>query len=441
MLPETRYAKTGNFHIAYQVSGQGPPDIVVAFGSVSHVELMWEFPPLVQGFRRMESFARLIRFDKLGVGLSDRVSDAPSLEERMDNIRAVMDAAASERAVLWGISEGGPMCMLFAATYPERTSALVLSATYARAVWAPDYPWGRDPVDYEGLAPVFEQAWGTGTVLAGYFPTFAGDPQAMDLFARYERNSGTPGAAAAIFRLVAQTDVRAILPSIRVPTLVLHNKGDPMISVEHGRYLAIHIPGARYVEMHGNDHIAVGGSGPDEFAELEAFVTGVHPPFASDRMLSTLVFTDIVASTERAARLGDRRWRSLLDGHDEVLRREINRHRGRAVKATGDGFLATFDGPARGVRCALAAIEATRALGIEIRAGVHTGECELRGDDLGGIAVHICARIAALASPGEVLVSRTVKELVAGSGLNFRDRGEHQLKGVSEHWQLLAADA
>jgi class 3 adenylate cyclase len=328
--------------------------------------------------------------------------------------------------------------MLFAATYPERTSALVLVSSFARVLTGEGQEFGFTREFGDAITEAWVRDWGTGKVLAMFFPSAAGNPEMTQLFARYERNSARPGDVQAIIDMAAEIDLRSVLPSINVPTMVVHHAGDPMIVVAHGRYLAQHIPGARYVELPDADHVTIVEDAPDAFDDIREFLTGVRAPTSRERLLATVLFTDIVGSTDQAVAMGDQRWRSLLDRHDEALRREIDRHRGREVKTTGDGFLAAFDGPARAVQCATAAVDAVRPLGIELRAGVHTGECEQRGDDLGGIAVHIGARVAALAQPSEVLVSRTVTDLVAGSGLRFEPRGEHELKGVPDRWQLYA---
>jgi class 3 adenylate cyclase len=441
-MPETRYAEAADgAHIAYQIAGDGPFDIVMVPGFVSHLEMAWEMPFTGPQMQRITSFARLIRFDKRGTGLSDRASGVPTLEQRMDDLRAVMDAAGSERAALWGISEGGAMCILFAATYPDRTAALVLASSFARLLQAPDQAFGFEPEQVEAITKSSVSHWGTGQVLGAFFPSAAGDEELTERFARYERNSARPGDVEAIIGMCAEIDVRPVLPTITVPTLITHHAGDPMISVEHGRYLAEHIPGARYIELPDADHITIAADAPDAFDDIREFLTGVRSEPDPDRVLATVMFTDIAGSTERVAEVGDARWKELLDRHDTVMRTQLQRFRGREVKTTGDGFLASFDGPARAAQCALAAIDAVRPLGLEIRAGVHTGECEQRGEDLGGIAVHIGARVSALALPGEVLASSTVKDLVVGSGLRFADRGEHELKGVPDRWRLFAVEA
>jgi class 3 adenylate cyclase len=440
--PETRYARgSDGVHIAFQVTGDGPLDVVMVPGFVSHVELAWEMPFTSSMLRRVGSFARIARFDKRGTGLSDRTVGIPTLEQRMDDVRAVMDAVEMEGAVLWGISEGGPMCILFAATYPERTTALVLQGSFARIVQAPDQSFGYPPDAVAPITAAFEEQWGTGAVLANFFPSAANDPTMRERFARYERNGGSPSAMTAIIEMVAAIDVRAILPTITIPTLVVHSIGDPMITVEHGRYMAAHIPGARYLELADDDHLTIREGDPGAMGDIEEFLTGHRSRPDPDRILATVLFTDIVDSTRLASSLGDQQWRKLLDRHDEVLRRELGRFRGREVKTTGDGFFAAFDGPARAVQCAVAVTEAVRPLGLELRAGVHTGECEQRGQDLGGIAVHIGARICAIAAPQQILVSRTVTDLVAGSGLLFADLGDYELKGVPGTWPLFAAAA
>jgi len=440
-MPETRYAKSGDVHIAYQVSGDGPLDVVLVPGFVSNVELAWDMPFSGPALRKIGTFARVISFDKRGTGLSDRTVGVPTLEQRMDDVRAVMDAVGVERAALWGISEGGPMCVLFAATYPIRTSALVLQGSFARLVQSSDQPFGYPPDAVGPLIAAFEEQWGTGAVVGNFFPSAADDPAMQEMFARYERNGASPSAMVGIVEMVTAIDVRPILSTIGVPTLVVHSAGDSVISVEHGRYLAEHISGASYLELPGEDHLTIHQDEAGSFDDIEEFLTGSRPAPNPDRILTTVLFTDIVDSTRRAADLGDQRWRDLLDQHDEVMRGQLDRFRGKEVKTTGDGFLAAFDGPARAVQCAVAASEAVRPLGLSLRAGVHTGECVQRGADLGGIGVHIGARVASLAEPNQVLVSRTVADLVAGSGLEFADRGEHELKGVPGSWNLFSVEA
>jgi pimeloyl-ACP methyl ester carboxylesterase len=444
MAPETRYARSGDVNIAYQVTGEGPRDLVYVPGWVSNIEMMWEQPPMARFLERLASFSRLILFDKRGTGLSDRVSndELPTLERRMDDVRAVLETVGSERAALFGHSEGGNMCMLFAATYPERTAAMITLGCFAkRRDPDDDYPWAPAADDREESTLDVERNWGhlRPEDVAYYAPSRVGDEQFVRTLERYFRRGASPGAAAALLRMNSYIDVRAVLPTIRVPTLVLHRTGDRDVDVAEGRYLASRIPGAKFVELAGNDHVISAGDIEAVADEIEEFLTGTRPPPDPDRVLATVMFTDIVGSTERAAQLGDRRWSELLDTHHEAVRRELERFRGREVDTAGDGFLATFDGPARAVRCALSAGEAVRELGIEIRAGVHTGECELDGPKIRGIAVHTGARIASLAGPGEVLVSQTVKDLVSGSGLAFDDRGLHALKGVPGEWRVYAA--
>jgi pimeloyl-ACP methyl ester carboxylesterase len=437
--PETRYAKSGDVHIAYQVVGDGPMDLVFVPGFVSHVEHWWEHPASASFLRRLASFSRLILFDKRGTGLSDRTAGVPTLEQRMDDVRAVMDAAGSERAAVFGVSEGGPMSALFAATYPDRTPALVLYGAFAKSIGDPDYPWAPPIETYALVLQRLEDSWGTGQSAQFFAPSLAGDEAFRDWWARFERLGASPGAMLALMHMNAEIDVRSILPSIRVPTLVMHVTGDHIARVEGGRYIAERIPGARYVELPGEDHV-MATNADAILDEVQEFLTGVRPAPEADRVLATVLFTDIVRSTERAAELGDRRWRDLLDSYYALARRHLGQFRGREVKTLGDGFLATFDGPARAILCAQAVVDGARAIGLEMRAGLHTGECEMVGEDVGGIAVHIGARVSALASPGEVLVSSTVKDLVAGSGIEFADRGMQALKGVPDEWRLYAVE-
>jgi pimeloyl-ACP methyl ester carboxylesterase len=444
MAPETRYARSGDLNIAYQVTGDGPLDLVYVPGWVSNVELMWEEPAMARFLERLASFSRLILFDKRGTGLSDRVSndELPTLEQRMDDVRAVLEAVGSERAAVFGHSEGGNMSVLFAATYPERTTALITLGSFAkRRDPDADYPWAPVADEREATVADVERNWGRlrPEDVEYYAPSRVGDHQFIRNLEQYFRRSASPGAAAALLRMNSHIDVRAILPTIQVPTLVLHRAGDHDVSVEEGRYLAARIPGAKFVELAGDDHVISAGDTDELADEIEEFLTGTRPVPDPDRVLATVLFTDIVGSTERAAELGDRRWRELLSSHDAAVRRELERFRGREVDTAGDGFLATFDGPARAVRCAIAAGEAVQELGVEIRAGIHTGECELDGPKVRGIAVHTGARIASLAGPAEVLVSQTVKDLVAGSGLAFEERGVHELKGVPGEWRIYAA--
>ena len=444
MAPETRYARSGDVNIAYQVTTERLRDLVYVPGWVSNIELMWEEPAMARFLERLASFSRLILFDKRGTGLSDRVSnnELPTLEQRMDDVRAVLEAVGSERAALFGHSEGGNMCVLFAATYPERTTALITLGCFAKRLDPDDdYPWAPAAEHREESAADVERHWGhlRPEDVEYYAPSRVGDAQFVRHLERYFRRAASPGAAAALLRMNAYIDVREVLPTIRVPTLVLHRAGDHDVNVAEGRYLASKIPGAKFVELAGADHWISAGDTDAIADEIEEFLTGTRPTLESDRVLATVLFTDIVGSTERTAELGDRRWRDLLGAHDAAVRRELERFRGREVDTAGDGFLATFDGPARAVRCAISAGEAVRELGLEIRAGIHTGECELDGRKIRGIAVHTGARIASLAGSGEVLISHTVKDLVAGSGLEFEDRGVYELKGVPGEWRLYAA--
>ena len=437
-LPKTQYAKSGDLHIAYQVTGSGDLDLVVVPGFVSHLEFQWEHPSSAHFLERLGSFSRLIRFDKRGTGLSDRVGGIPTLEQRMDDVRAVMDAAGSGRAALFGVSEGGPMSILFAATYPERTSALILYGSYARRSWAPDHPFGHSEQEWEAIIDGIEKSWGDPETVDPRAPGGAGHEGYRRWWATYQRLAASPGAAVAVMQMNREIDVRPVLSAIRVPSLVVHRAGDHVIRVEQARYLASQIPGARLVELAGADHAPWVGDGDAIVDEVEEFLTGARHSDETDRILATVLFTDIVGSTERAVTLGDRKWRELLGTYYAVARRELARFRGREIDTAGDGFFATFDGPARAIRCAEAITSGVRPLGFEVRAGLHTGECEVIGEKVGGIAVHIGARVAGLAGPGEVLVSSTVKDLVAGSGLRFEERGTHVLKGVPGQWRLFA---
>jgi class 3 adenylate cyclase len=433
MPPETHYAKSGDVRIAYQVTGNGPFDLVYVPGFVSNLDNGWDDPGFAHFFTRLAAFSRLILFDKRGTGLSDRDAQIPTLEQRMDDVRAVMDAVGSTKAAVFGVSEGGAMAMLFAATYPERTSALVLYGTYGHfPTWVLSAE--RLPAFISGV----EANWGTGASVKAFAPEAGKDPQVQARWARFERLGASPSAVIALMHMNSEIDVRHVLPAIRVPTLVLHRTGDARVNVGAGRYLAEHIRGARYVELPGVDHAIWLGEMDSVIDEVEGFLTGTRPTHEADRVLATIMLTDIVDSTKRAAELGDQRWRDLLDQHNAVIRREIAHFRGREIKTMGDGFLATFDGPARAVRCAHAIADGMRPLGLAIRAGVHTGEVEFKGGDVGGIAVNIAARVAALATGGQILVSRTVRDLVAGSGLVFNDRGTHVLKGIPEELRLYA---
>jgi len=434
-IPETRYVKSGELYIAYQVFGAGSVDLFYVPGFVSHLEHQWEDAAWAHMLRRLGSFSRVITFDKPGTGLSDRLADFPTLEQRIDDVRAVMDAVGSERAAFFGISEGGPISILFAATHPQRTSALILYGTYARRMWAPDHPWGRTEAEMDAILERIDRDWGKDALLDLSDPSIANNDEARRTFARYFRLAASPGAALTVLRLQTQIDVRHVLPAIHVPALVMHRSGDRVTRVEQGRYLAEHIPGAKFVELAGNDHMPAVGNGDAIIDEIGEFLTGVRP-VEIDRVLATILFTDIVGSTERALALRDRRWRELLEQYYATVRRELARFRGREIDRAGDGLFAAFDGPARAIRCACRIRDEVRSLGLEVRSGLHAGECEVLGDKIGGIAVHIGARVAAAAEPGEVLVSNTVKDLVAGSGIAFRDRGTHALRGLPGEWPL-----
>lgn len=438
--PETRYARSGDVSIAYQVFGEGDMDLVMIPGFISHLEVEWDEPPFVAAMERMGRFARVIRFDKRGTGMSDPVAELPSLEVRMDDVRAVMDAAGSERAALFGFSEGCAMGALFAATYPERTTALVLYGGLAKGIASEDYPWGPPPeiLDPEVVGSMKDD-WGKGYVADIFLPSIADMEGVRQMVGRMERMAASPGVLFRLYEMFAEIDVRHVLPVISVPTLLLHRTGDRATNVGNSRWMAEQIPEAKFIEFEGIDHHLWIGNTDEILDEIEEFLTGAKPTPEPDRILATVMFTDIVDSTKKATELGDKQWRETLLRHQDITRQELDRHRGREVKTTGDGFLATFDGPARGVRCAQAICEGVRPLGVEVRAGLHCGECEVLGDDIGGIAVHIASRVGSNAGAGEVLVSRTVKDLVAGSGISFEDRGTHTLKGIPDPWNLYAA--
>lgn len=436
--PETRYARSGDVHIAYQVAGEGPRDVVFIPGFVSHLEALWQSPASARFFGRVASFSRLILFDKRGNGLSDRVTEIPTLEQRMEDMRAVMEAAGSERAALFGVSEGGPMALLFAATFPQRTSSLVVYGSFATWSWAPDHPIGTTDEEFEQM--VVPGEWGGPVAIDMWAPSVAASERAQRQWASFLRTAASPGAAVATLRMAREIDARHVLPAVRVPTLILHRTGDRIVRVEQARYLAERITGAKLVELPGIDHLAWIGDQDALLDEIAEFITGARQGAELDRVLATVLFTDIVAATEKAAELGDRQWRRLLEEHHALVRSELDRFRGREIDTAGDGFLASFDAPARAIRCACAISDAIRALGVEIRAGLHTGECEVIGEKIGGIAVHIGSRVAAMAGPGEVWISSTVRDLVAGSGLRFGDRGTHTLKGVPGEWHLFAVE-
>jgi class 3 adenylate cyclase len=437
--PQTRYAKTvDGVHIAYRVVGAGSIDLVWAPGTVSHVEVYSEEPGLARFMGRLASFSRLMLFDKRGTGMSDHATEAATLEERMDDIRAVMDACDSERAVLFGASEGAPMCALFAATYPERTVGVILYGGYAKGLPAEDYPWA--PTREEQLADMSreEDSWGAWTDedFLDFAPSMAGDARFFDWLRKLFRIGASPGASRALAMMNMEVDVTNVLPAIRVPALVVHRTGDRICKVEEGRYLAERIPGVRYVELPGEDHIPWVGDSDSILREIETFATQTWREVEPDRVLATVMFTDIVGSTSKAAELGDRGWKDLVGEHHARIRTQLSRFRGTEMDTAGDGFFAVFDGPARAINCAKSIHRALAELGLEARIGVHCGECERMDGKVGGLAVVVGARVASLAGSGDVLVSQTVKDLTAGSGLTFEDAGEHELKGVPDRWRL-----
>ena len=442
MLPETRYTRSRDLYIAYQTVGDGPLDLVLVDQWFGNVDAQWEFEPLADVLRQLASFSRLILFDQRGIGLSDPVSidDLPTLEEWIDDMRAVLDTVGSNpTALVTGIG-ASLMGVMFAATYPERTSALVLVDPYARISAAPDYPLGRPADELPRVLETLGSTWGTsGGLINLLAPDVLHDHSLTERYQRYERQSASPGAAKAMITMLYESDVRHVLPAIRVPTLVISRGDGARYGTEHGRYIADRIPGARFVEVRGNENVIWAGDTARIVAEIQEFLTGVRPAPEPDRVLSTVLFTDIVDSTRRAAELGDRRWREVLAEHDRVVRNSLARFRGREVKTMGDGFLATFDGPARAIGSALAIRDGVAAAGLSVRSGLHTGEIVLAGDDVTGIAVNIAARIGAMAGSGEVLASSTVKDLVAGSGIRFEPRGVHRLKGIPDEWRIFAA--
>jgi pimeloyl-ACP methyl ester carboxylesterase len=432
-LPETRYALSGDVNIAYQVMGSGPVDIIMVPGFISHVEFQHEMAGYTAFLRRLSTFARVVTFDKRGQGLSDRISGAPSLEQRMDDVRAVMDQIDSQRAVIIGFSEGSAMSALFAATYPERVVQLILFGGFAFPTFLSN--------DLEQRVARIVKAWGTGEIMKTVIPSQVANQNALSQFAKLERLSASPGGVRAIALLNAQIDIRSILPNVQVPTLVLHRRADARVPIEAGRDLAARIPNAKFVEYPGDDHAYWSGDTEALLGDIEEFVTGHRESSSTEleRVLATVLFTDIVDSTRSAAAMGDQSWRRLLDSHDHLAQQMIEKHRGILVKSTGDGVLATFDGPGRAVRCALAFGTAAQQIGLPLRAGLHTGEIEIRGRDIGGIAVHAAARVMAQSQSSEVLVSRVVTDLVAGAGLKFTERGSHELKGLPGRWDLFAA--
>jgi class 3 adenylate cyclase len=440
-VPETRYASDGDVRIAYQIVGDGPIDLLFAIGGLIPADIGWEDPGFTRFMRRLATFSRVIVFDSRGWGASRTTVDTlPTVEEWADDLRLVLDTVGSERAAVVGFYAGAVMSTFFAAARPDRVSSLVLIEASARMLRDVDYPIGMPPESRDRLIGGFVEGYGTGRDIGNVARSRIDDEAFTRWWARCERMANGPLGAGAYWRALTSRDMRAVLPALRVPTLVLHRAGDPFIRSNHGRYLAEHIPDARYVELDGEDHLFFVGDTERMLDEIEVFLTGAAVGGEPDRLLASVLFTDIVGSTDKAAALGDRRWRELLDRHDTLTREHVARFRGRVVKTTGDGALATFDGPARAIRCAVALRDAVSAAGVELRAGIHTGEVEQRNGDIGGIAVHLAARVQALAAAREVLVSRTVADLVAGSGIAFSDRGEHELKGVPGRWRLLAVE-
>jgi pimeloyl-ACP methyl ester carboxylesterase len=437
--PAIRYAMSGDVHVAYQVVGDGPVDIVFVEGSFTNRYVQWEEPSYRRFMERLGSFARVLLFDKRGMGLSDRVQ-VGTLEERMDDVRAVMDAVGSERAALIGESEGGPMSMLFAAAHPERTVALLLCGAEVKEDITDDWPWGESTrEEFEASMTTVSERWGRRPEsLKAFLPSRGDDPALLDWYVRLKLQSASPAAAEAFMRMAHDIDVRDVAPAIRVPTLILHSSGDQICHVENARFLARTIPDARYVELPGADHVLFAELADTALAEIREFLTGVREAPDPDRVLATVLFTDLVGSTAQARELGDRRWRDLLEAHHTAVRRELVRFGGREIDTAGDGFLAAFDGPARAIRCARAVVDSVTGLGLQVRAGVHTGECEVHGDKLAGLAVHVGARLAAQASTGQVLVSNTVQDLIAGSGVELEDRGLFALKGLDGERRLYA---
>lgn len=444
-LPETFYTQSGELNIAYQVMGEGPIDLIFVPGMISHVEFLHELPGYTKFLRQLSAFARVVTFDKSGQGLSDRYTGIPSFEQRVDDIRAVMDAIGSPRAVILGCSEGGPISVVFAATFPDRVSHLVLFGSFARFIGAPDYPF-RPSADeiIKSVDDICVSGWGKGVTMRYFLPSHANNPIVAQQYAKLERLAFGPGALKMAARYNIEIDVRPILPAIRVPTLILHRKEDVTAAIENGRYLASQISNAVLIEYADcRDHMIFPGDQARLCGDIEEFVTGFReaPAPDFDRVLATVLFTDIVDSTRRAAEIGDQAWRQLLDEHDQAAKQIVTQHRGNLIKTTGDGILATFDGPGRGIRCAMAFRAATKRIGLAVRAGLHTGEIELRNNDIGGIAVHAAARVMARAGPDEVVVSRVITDLVAGAGINFSDHGTHELKGLPGSWDLFSASA
>jgi class 3 adenylate cyclase len=434
--PETNYVKSGDIHIAYQTLGTANQDLVYLAGIFSHIELQWEHPLYERFLTRLSSFVRLIMLDMRGVGLSDRAGQLPLLEDQMDDLTAVLDRVGASKTAIFGASQAAPMAILYAASFPEKVSALVLYGAYASAQRREDYSWGRDPEWIAQFLAQLENRWGQGTFLEQVAPSQTGDAVFQEWWARFERFSSSPGNAVAYARAHINDDVRDLLGSVSVPTLVIQRAGDTYRGAGQGKYLAERIPGARFVELQGRDHLPFVGNSDEIVEEIEEFLTGARSGSELGRVLATILFTDIVDSTGKAVELGDSRWNRLLASHNQIINLQLSKHRGRLIDTAGDGVLALFDGPARAIRCALAIRDSVHDLGLRVRVGLHTGEVEVGADDISGLGVHIGARIAALAGPDEVLVSRTVKDLVAGSGIGFQERGVHELKGVPDRWEL-----
>ncbi len=441
MKPKTKYTKSGEFSIAYQVVGTGPIDIVYIPGWVSNIDMMWTEPRLALFLTELTKFSRLILFDKRGTGLSDRRNNLSTLEERMDDIRAVMDAAGSERAVLFGHSEGGSVSVLFAGTYPQRTIALITFGVFAKRKYAEDYPWAPSDAERQKFYDLVEESWSDGDMqgFSSLVPSLAGDTKFMDWLAGYFRSGASPSAALDLARMNTEVDVTNILGTIQVPTLLIYRTGDTDVLIEEGKYIAKHIKDSKFVELPGDDHLFWVGDSFAVLAEIEEFITGARPLKVFDRILSTILFTDIVNSTEHLSTKGDKKWMEVLEAHNQIVRTELIKFNGKEIKCTGDGFLMTFDGPSRAIRCAKAIRDAVKLLNIEIRAGIHTGECEIFDvGDIGGIAVHVAARVLNKAEPNQILITLTVKHLLAGTGLAFTDIGDVSLVGIDESFRLFA---
>jgi pimeloyl-ACP methyl ester carboxylesterase len=438
MPPRTHYTKSGNVSIAYHVSGDGPIDLVYAQGWITHLEYAWENPDYARFLMRLAMFSRFIRFDRRGMGLSDRDVDSLTLEERVDDVRAVMDAVGSEKAALLGVSEGGYMSVMFAATHPERTAALILCGCYAKGGWAPDYPWGKTHEQHEEWVAALERDWGGPFELEQAAPSMVKDEAARSWFGAYLRYSASLTAAKALSYQDHAVDIRDVLSAVRVPTLVLHRTGDRWYPLAESQYLADHIPGAKLIELPGEDHIPWWGDQERLVGEIQTFLTGARVIPSMDRVLLTVLVTDIVGSTEKAAAMGDLKWKGLLQSHDAAVRRELKNFDGQEINTTGDGFVLAFTGPSRAIQCAQAIRQELESLGLRMRAGLHTGECERRGSNLSGLAVNLASRICGKASPSNILVSSTVKDLVVGSGIAFSDEGRQSLKGIPGEWPLFS---